>query len=389
MKKILMIAPEPVFQVRGTPFSVRDRARCLGDLGHTVDLLTYPMGEDFKTPGVTIHRTRNVPGIHEIKIGFSWKKLPLDGLLFIKAYSALSRGGYDIIHTHEEAGMMGAILGPYFRVPHVYDMHSSLPQQFENYNTSSSKPVMAFMNWAERYILNRSQAVIAICPHLKDIALKTVATAPVTVIENLAQGPDQKPSQEQIEGFLKEMDLTGRFVVGYTGTFEVNQGLEMLIEAFAAAVEDMPDASLLLAGGEPAQIEGIRERCRQAGVLDRCRLPGKIPFQRMPEVTAACSVLASPRRIGTNTPLKLYSYLKSGVPILATDLLTHTQVLDKETALLTPPTPEGLTEGLLKLYKDENLRNTLGINARKKEEQVYSYTAYREKLKSLIESLYR
>lgn len=388
MKKILMIAPEPVFRVRGTPFSVRDRARCMGDLGHTVDLLTYPIGDDFESPGVSIHRTRSVPGITDIKIGFSWAKLPLDALLFVKAYRALSRGGYDIIHTHEEAGMMGAILAPYFRIPHIYDMHSSLPQQFENYGTSTARPVMAFMNWAERYILNRSQAIIAICPHLKDIALETVPAAPVTVIENLAQGPDHEPTRELIDAFLEEMDLTGRFVVGYTGTFEVNQGLEMLIDAFTACLDKMPDASLLLAGGETAQIESIRERCRKMGILDRCRIPGKIPFQRMPEVTAACNVLASPRRIGTNTPLKLYSYLKSGVPILATDLLTHTQVLDTDTAVLTPPDVKGLTEGLLRLYQDENLRIRLGKNAREKEKQYYSYEAYREKLNTLIESLF-
>ena len=41
-----MIAPEPFFEPRGTPFSEYHRIRALLELGHTVDLVTYPFGRD-------------------------------------------------------------------------------------------------------------------------------------------------------------------------------------------------------------------------------------------------------------------------------------------------------------------------------------------------------
>ena len=44
--RILMIAPEPFFEPRGTPFSEFHRIRALTDLGHQVDLVTYPFGQD-------------------------------------------------------------------------------------------------------------------------------------------------------------------------------------------------------------------------------------------------------------------------------------------------------------------------------------------------------
>ena len=52
-------------------------------------------------------------------------------------------------------------------------------------------------------------------------------------------------------------------------------------------------------------------------------------------------LISSPRlaSAGTNTPLKIYSYLRAGKPIVATDLLTHTQVLDREVAILVRPEP--------------------------------------------------
>ena len=64
---------------------------------------------------------------------------------------------------------------------------------------------------------------------------------------------------------------------------------------------------------------------------------GYQPAREIPAFVEAADILASPRIAGTNTPLKIYSYLRAGKPIVATDLLTHTQVLDRETSLLVPP----------------------------------------------------
>jgi glycosyltransferase involved in cell wall biosynthesis len=385
--KILMIAPEPVFRIRGTPFSIRDRCRALSELGHQIDLLTYPFGDDFCVSNVNIHRIRHVPGIKDIKIGFSWSKIPLDTLLFIKAFLALHRTRYDLIHTHEEAGMMGAILSPLFRIPHLYDMHSSLPQQFENYKTSSAKPVIAFMRWSEKIILKNSHAVIAICPHLKDLAIQASPEANVHVIENMAQQQGDPPTAEDIAAVRQKYKLENTFVIGYTGTFEVNQGLEMMAQAFAQVKKDIPDGMLFFAGGTSDQIKSFQNVCQALGIDNRTVLTGALPPENMQTMTAACDVLVSPRRIGTNTPLKIYSYLKSGVAILATDLLTHTQVLDHNTAVLVEPSSEALADGLLTLYNNPDLRSQLADSAVKLEKEQYSWTAYCHKLTVLLDSM--
>ena len=49
-----MIAPEPFFEPRGTPFSEFHRIRALTDLGHHVDLVTYPFGEPVTMPGLRV-----------------------------------------------------------------------------------------------------------------------------------------------------------------------------------------------------------------------------------------------------------------------------------------------------------------------------------------------
>src|SRR5215218_7696908 len=75
---ILMIAPEPFFEPRGTPFSEYHRIRALLDLGHTVDLVTYPFGRDVELTGLRIFRSARPPFIRQVKIGPSPAKVLLD-----------------------------------------------------------------------------------------------------------------------------------------------------------------------------------------------------------------------------------------------------------------------------------------------------------------------
>jgi glycosyltransferase involved in cell wall biosynthesis len=62
--------------------------------------------------------------------------------------------------------------------------------------------------------------------------------------------------------------------------------------------------------------------------------------------------VASPRITGANTPFKVYTYLASGRPIVATRILSHTQVLDDSVAWLVEPTPEALAAGIRSVLAD-------------------------------------
>src|SRR3954470_21773894 len=79
--RILMIAPEPFFEPRGTPFSEFHRIRALTELGHQVDLVTYPFGEDVAMRGLRVFRSLRPPFVRQVKIGPSAAKIPLDALL--------------------------------------------------------------------------------------------------------------------------------------------------------------------------------------------------------------------------------------------------------------------------------------------------------------------
>jgi glycosyltransferase involved in cell wall biosynthesis len=74
-------------------------------------------------------------------------------------------------------------------------------------------------------------------------------------------------------------------------------------------------------------------------------------------------ILVSPRVHGTNTPMKIYSYLSSGVPVVATDLPTHTQVLNPDIAVLAKPDAGVFAAALRTLLDDDQLRAQTGKRA--------------------------
>ena len=92
-----MIAPEPFFEPRGTPFSEFHRIRALTTLGHQVDLVTYPFGQDVTMRGLRVFRCLRPPFVRSVRVGPSLVKIPLDALLALTALRRGLSGRYDAL----------------------------------------------------------------------------------------------------------------------------------------------------------------------------------------------------------------------------------------------------------------------------------------------------
>jgi glycosyltransferase involved in cell wall biosynthesis len=386
--RILMIAPEPFFEPRGTPFSEFHRIRAMTSLGHQVDLVTYPFGQDVQMPGLRVIRAMRPPLVRRVKIGPSLAKIPLDALLTLTAFRVAFTGKYDAIHSHEEGGVIGVALSALLGVPHLYDMHSSLPQQLTNFNFTGSKVARGIFRWFERLMIRRSKVVIVICPSLEDTVRATDPHAQVVLIENAPGSAEEYATPAEAAAVRAQHRLAPQTpVVLYTGTFEAYQGLDLLFEAMALVATDRADVRLLLAGGKPDQVEKARAQARAAGIGEVTIFAGERPAGEIPAYLLASDALVSPRSRGTNTPLKIYQYLRSGKPIVATRLLTHTQVLDDDTAILTDASARAFSDGILVALSDAARAAEVGENARRLADTKYSYEAYVERTRRACAAL--
>jgi glycosyltransferase involved in cell wall biosynthesis len=326
--------------------------------------------------------------VDHVKIGPSLAKIPLDALLALSALRRALSGRYDVVHSHEEGGLIGAILAMLLRVPHLYDMHSSLPQQLSNFAFSRSRIIKSVFRAIERFMIRRSRVVIVICPSLEETVKAIEPGAQTVLIENAPGSSEDEATPAAAAAVRRSLQLDPSTpVVLYTGTFEAYQGLDLLFAAMAIVRRTRPDARLVLAGGRADQVTKAREQALAAGIEDVTMFAGERPASEIPAYLLAADLLVSPRSRGTNTPLKLYQYLRSGKAIVATRLLTHTQVLSDDTAILTGATPQEYAEGILAGLTDTARAATLGRQARTLAETKYSYDAYLDKTRQACAAL--
>lgn len=388
--KMLVVAPQPFFTPRGTPFSVYYRTLVLAENGIAIDLLTYGTGQDVDISGVRIVRIPRVRWLEPIPVGPSWKKLLLDVLMITWTIGLLLRHRYRIVHAHEEAVFWCRFLKPLFRFRLIYDMHSSLPQQLENFRFTKSRMLISTFKALEDSCLRAASAVITICPDLRDYVLKSgVSPDRHLLIENSIYD-DVRLRKTDESGVPADTHRAvdfgpGHPVILYAGTFEKYQGLELLVEAFSRVLQQRPETRLLLVGGGEDDVRRIRALADSLELGEACVLTGRVPKTAALDYTRSAQVLVSPRLHGTNTPLKIYEQLASGRPLVATAIWSHTQVLDESVCYLVEPNAESLAAGLVAALADDAATARRVANAMALYQRAYARPIYEQKIRQLLE----
>ena len=172
-------------------------------------------------------------------------------------------------------------------------------------------------------------------------------------------------------------------VVLYSGNFEPYQGVDLLVEA-AGRVKNV---QFVFMGGERREIEAMRARPVWAGAAERCVFAGKRPPAELPAFLALADVVVSPRREGENTPFKVYTYMASGRPLVATRIPTHTQLLDDTLVFLVEASPEGLARGIEEALADPAAAGQRATRARALLEREYSLERYQAKVRAAYDGL--
>jgi glycosyltransferase involved in cell wall biosynthesis len=372
--RILFLAPQPFFEVRGTPLAVLALGRALAGLGHTVDLLSFPQGEDVAIPGLRHLRSLRLP-VGRVRAGASLAKLVLDVPFMLEAWARMAFGRYDVVHAVEEAAHLAAPLARLLGLPLVVDVDSSIPDQLRYSGFARRGPLPWLATHLETHALAHSAAVVTVCRSLTE---GVRAKAPFARVFQIEDPPLVEPGTgvppETVAALRSSLGLDPAPVVLYSGNFEPYQGVSLLAEAAAR----VPEAQFVFMGGEPQEIDLLRAQAAASGA--RCSFAGKRPPADLPAFLALADVLVSPRTQGENTPFKVYTYLASGRPLVATRIPTHTQLLDDTLAFLVEPTAAGLAGGVQQALTQPQEAQARAAAGRALIERDFSNERYREKV---------
>ncbi len=373
--KILLIAPQPFYQERGTPIAVRLLIETLCTAGHEIHLLTYHEGEDVEIPGLKIFRIPKPPGIGKIPIGFSWKKVVCDLYLSVKMTSLLWKNRYQVIHAVEESIFPAAAVNVLAGKKLVYDMDSLLSEQLAD-KWKGVRFLLPLLSYFEKIAVRRADLVMPMCERLARKAEDFAPGKPVAVVEDIPLlGNGETGGGEELRGAF---NIKGVLAL-YVGNLESYQGIDLLLESFAL-LDGEAGVDVVIVGGGAKEVEHYREKAERIGVGGRTHFTGHRPIGELGHYLGQADLLLSPRVTGMNTPMKIYSYLAAGKPVLATEIASHTQALDSTCAVLVPPDPAAMAAGLKSLAKDGELRRELGRAGRERAAKRYSRESFQKKV---------
>ncbi len=379
--KILLLAPHPFFQNRGTPIDVLlvIRALCERD-DATVDVIVYPEGDDISLPKMRLFRVSFVKHIRGIRPGFSLKKLIVDFFMIFYTWKMVHQNRYDLIHAGEESVFIAIVMKWLYKIPYIYDIDSSIAQQMVEKH-SNFKFLASFFNRMEGSAMRGALANAPVCHALRELCEKNNSSNTFT-LHDISQ---LKNSDLQPTGLIRDEINKQGIILLYCGNLEEYQGIDLLVDSFPYAAKVDPSVQLVIIGGEKQDIDFYSQKADSLGIGDNVHFLGPKPFDRLDEYLADADILVAPRIKGVNTPMKIFPYMHSGKPVLLTKLYTHTQIVTDNEACLANPNPKDFGKAILDLATDPELRQRLGTNGKLFVEKNHVYSAHKKRVDELYD----
>lgn len=247
--------------------------------------------------------------------------------------------------------------------PLIFETHEcftiSLQEELRRRGVSSDGKVRRLMA-LEAFVYQNVDGIITLTSRLKELIKerfpisRRISSIPDGV--DLTKYPFQPLSQQ------------GERLVLYIGSLHPWKGIEDLIKA----MKYLPEAKLRIVGGKPGRIEELKALALSEGVFRRVEFTGYVAPRDRFQHFAQASVFVLPFSKASiagdfTSPLKLFEYMASGRPIVASDLPSLREVLiDGGNALLVQPEdPRALAAGIQQVLGDPALAEKLVAQARK------------------------
>lgn len=142
----------------------------------------------------------------------------------------------------------------------------------------------------------------------------------------------------------------------YIGSVRKDRGRDVMLEAMAAVNRNRRIAHLTIVGADEEQFNYCSQRIRTLGIEDSVTLHGRVPGYTIPDylqqADAGLCLWEDTPWYRFNPPTKLFEYLVAGLPVLASDIPTHTQyVRSGFNGLVFEYGSEGLVAAINQLWR--------------------------------------
>jgi len=144
----------------------------------------------------------------------------------------------------------------------------------------------------------------------------------------------------------KSLDLPlDRKILGYTGSFktmEMDKGISMILKALKIILQKDMNVLFAAVGGTDEDIKYYESQALDLGIKNSVIFLKKVSLEKLAIYQKAFDVLLMPFPANEHynfymSPLKMFEYMASGRPIIASDLPSVREILNENNAILIQP----------------------------------------------------
>ena len=334
-------------------------ARNLSKLGHEVQVMSYT---NTKPEGV---RTYTLSKKSKIKYIIHLTRL-------VKLHH------FDIIYTRNIViGSIGLLLKKVWKSKLILEINgisSDERRLIEKQLTKREKLnsiKIIFFGYFGIFIIKKADAIIAVTPGIKNYLIDHgVDKTKIWVIKNGANTELFKPIEDS--NVLKELKNglhinNDEKVVLFVGYLAPWQGVEYLLRAAPLIIKENSKTKFVIVGNGALRVK-LESLSKELGIGQNVLFTGAIHYDKVPlylNISDVCIVLKRKMRSGYS-PLKLYEYMACGKPVIATNTEGF-EILEQYNAgiLVNPEDSEELSNAIVELLQNKQLREQMGANGRK------------------------
>jgi len=309
----------------------------------------------------------------------SWVYL-FNFLMLEKALCSVGRPS--LIHIHDWlAAPAGVSLKHLWRVPLVLTVHATEYGRSHGALSTPMQQQIHYWEWRATYEAWK----ITVCSHSMRSEVAAAFSTPSDKIAVIPNGVDLG----EVDGVAVEPGARERYalpwekIICFAGRHVHDKGVDILVLAARRVLEQRSSAKFVVAGDGPARFTYM-EMAARLGLGAKIQFIGRVPDEELFRLFKLSHAVVVPSRYEPFGIVALEA-MAAGKPVIASSVGGLSEiVVHGETGLLVPPEdPEALAGAVVWLLDHEEEAVRMGINGRRRVEQLYRWDTVVKHLESL------
>jgi len=382
---ILMLSWEyPPRIIGGLSRHVYDLSKALARLGTDVSVITcgtegVPSEEHFEN----LHIYRVPEKMIDTPNFISWTYF-LNLSMITKAINLHKEKNFDIIHTHDWlTAFAGYTLKHSLKKPLIATIHATEFGRNQGIYTEEQR----FIQNTEWWLTFEAWKVIVCSFYMKE-EVKNLFNLPEDKVKIIYNGIDP----ENLKTSLNPEELRDRYalpnekIVLFIGRMHPQKGAEYLLKAAPTIIDRYHDVKFIFVGTGP-QLNYLMEEAYKLGISNKVIFTGFIDDNLRNVLLHIADICVFPS-IYEPFGIVALEAMAIGKPVIASNLGGFSEIIEneKDGFLFTPKDERDLTEKIITLLTNNELRVSIGKNAAKKIQEKFLWdTVAKETLNTYLE----